>query len=269
MTALFARTMPARTFKVLAAGIDSPPGKTVRNPAAVGSTAVTFRATAFAVTGTPQTPHTGKLRGVPAASTGPPKGPVAARVSAMRHGASVWKLVPGTTGGVAVGVGLGPAVGETVGVAVKRGVDVGVVVRSGGVSVGVGVGVRVAVGVDVGVAVRVEVGVAVEVRVGVGVGVTVGVGVGVKVGVPVGVRVGVRVIVTVGVGVKTNGPPVDPLTSYVAPPFGRASTTTKKRNVPAWVTFIRKSTSIDWPGWSCAAFETGAERMVLKPPPSA
>ncbi len=116
-------------------------------------------ATAFAESGIPQRPATGKLRTVLAESAGPPDGPSGLRVSATRQGATVKKPAPA---GPLVGVGV--LVGVLVGVAV--GVLVGVLV---------GVPVSVAVGVFVGVGVAVLVGVFVGVFVGVSVGVFVGV----------------------------------------------------------------------------------------------
>ena len=138
--------------------------------------------TAFAVGGTPQIPATGNVRVDAATSAGPPRGPTALRVSAIRHGVRVLKSNAPKDGG---------GVGVVVGVRVRVGV---------GVTVGVAVGVRVVVGVEVGVRVGVEVGVAVPV--GVQVAVAVGVGVRVEVGVRVGV--GVLVGVLVGVGVSED-----------------------------------------------------------------
>jgi hypothetical protein len=183
----------------------------------------------------------------------------------------VWKS--DATGGRGVDVTVGVTVG--VGVADGVGLSEGVVVGDVGVSVGVGVGVGLRVGVAVRVGVRVvvgvgvRVGVGVDVEVGVAVCVAVRVGVVVAVGVRVGVRVGVNVDVMSGVGVKTTPPFVDPLTSYTPPPVGRASTTTNKRNVPACETFIRKLTSIVASVGKGAICVTGAERLLLKPPPLA
>ena len=113
----------------------------------------------------------------------------------------IWVVFGGTpaalatvsTGGVAVGVKLGVNVGVKVRVSVGVGVGVklGVKVK---VSVGVGVGVKVSV--DVNVFVGVKLGVKVEVKVGVSVGVGVGVKVGVKVEVKVGVAVGFAIVTT-------------------------------------------------------------------------
>src|SRR5438552_7091682 len=63
-------------------------------PLSPGATAVTLTTAALAVAGTPQelTLMIGKLRAVLAASTGPPEGPLALRVSTTRHGVRGKKL---------------------------------------------------------------------------------------------------------------------------------------------------------------------------------
>src|SRR2546427_7042770 len=63
-------------------------------PLSPGATAVTLTTAALAVEGTPQelTLMIGKLRAVLAASTGPPEGPLALRVSTTRHGVRGKKL---------------------------------------------------------------------------------------------------------------------------------------------------------------------------------
>src|SRR6266545_565124 len=150
--ALFARTIPVRKLIVLAGGSAVPAGKAVRKPSPVGLTMVRLAAMTFAVDGTPHTPATGNSRTVPAASAGPPRGPFALRVSAMRHGVNVWKSSPTCEGGVGVTVGVGVAVGGVgVGVGVGDGVGVGPEAVGVGVAVRVGVGVRVGVAVGVGV----------------------------------------------------------------------------------------------------------------------
>src|SRR4029077_15016673 len=63
-------------------------------PLSPGATAVTLKTAALAVVGTPQelTLMIGKLLAVLAASTGPPEGPLALRVSTTRHGVRGKKL---------------------------------------------------------------------------------------------------------------------------------------------------------------------------------
>src|SRR5439155_13552472 len=95
MTALLARTTPARKLMALANGMGSPAGKTRRSPAVAGPTTARLIATAEAVDGIPQRPETGKTRAAPAASAGPPEVPAGPRVSATRQGVTVKKLVGG------------------------------------------------------------------------------------------------------------------------------------------------------------------------------
>jgi len=117
------------------------------------------------------------------------------------------------SGGLYVGVAVGVAVRVTVNVGLLVTVRVKVCVAVG-VQVGVGLDVNVAVSVAVGVSVGVQVGVAVGVQVGVPVGVQVGVPVGVQVGVAVGVQVGVADCVLVGVKVEVNATPKPRLTRF-------------------------------------------------------
>src|SRR6266508_2059987 len=118
-----------------------------------------FTETAVAVAGTLQVLTITNVRLVPPESGGPPSGPTGLRVSMMRQGKTVKKLVaPGRF--VGVGVGVPVNVGVTVGVFVEVLVGLGVVV---GVGVAVGVFVSVLVGVVRGVFVGVRVGVFVAV----------------------------------------------------------------------------------------------------------
>src|SRR5258707_15648145 len=73
-------------------GAGLPAGYSRRSPKSVSPTTVTMRAIAVAVDGIPQTPVTGKLRIVLAASAGPPEGPTGLRVSATRQGVTVKKF---------------------------------------------------------------------------------------------------------------------------------------------------------------------------------
>src|SRR5260221_13575225 len=84
MTALLARTIPARKLMALASGTASPAGETRRSPAVAGPTTARVIATAEAVDGIPQRPATGKTRAPPAARAGPPDGPAGPRAPATR-----------------------------------------------------------------------------------------------------------------------------------------------------------------------------------------
>src|SRR5579864_110174 len=98
--ALLARTCPGRKLMVLVLGSGVAPAYRRRSPGAVGPTTVTLTDRARAVAGMPQLLlNVGKTRPLLAASTGPPSGLVALRVSAMRHGARVKKR--SGTGGAA------------------------------------------------------------------------------------------------------------------------------------------------------------------------
>src|SRR5215831_151501 len=89
MTALFARVWPARKLMFEAPGRVDPEGKSVRNPAVVAPVTVMLAEIAFAVTGMLQWPAMTNVLAAPAASAGPPSGPVALRVSSTRQGATV------------------------------------------------------------------------------------------------------------------------------------------------------------------------------------
>ena len=67
-TTMFGTTWPGTKFRFELAGSGEPVGNTVRNPPAVGATAVTLRATATAVAGIADRPVIGTLRTSPAPS---------------------------------------------------------------------------------------------------------------------------------------------------------------------------------------------------------
>src|SRR5271156_3023551 len=89
--AAFALVRPSGEFKVDTAGCPSPSGQIVRCPSGPGGTTVTFSEYATAVLGIPEHGPEGmaKLRVWLAASSGPPKGPSALRVSTTRQGVTV------------------------------------------------------------------------------------------------------------------------------------------------------------------------------------
>src|SRR5438132_11363199 len=64
-------------------------------PLLLGFTAVTFTTTDFAVEGMPHRFERMKVRAAPATSAGPPRGPLASRVSTARQGTTEWKLETG------------------------------------------------------------------------------------------------------------------------------------------------------------------------------
>src|SRR5262249_41148773 len=82
---LLARVRLATKLTVLTIGTLVPTGNTRRSPLSVGLTAVTFRATARASDGMPQSPLTGNMR-VVLARSGAAGG---TRVSASRQGGTV------------------------------------------------------------------------------------------------------------------------------------------------------------------------------------
>src|ERR1700674_2598991 len=89
-TTAFDRTVPVGSFSEATSGCDCPAGHAVMNPN-VGplGTAAKFKEYACALTGSPH--ELAKIRNdrvLCAARLGPPKGPVALRVSATRHGVS-------------------------------------------------------------------------------------------------------------------------------------------------------------------------------------
>src|SRR5450432_331199 len=86
--AAFAVTAPGAAFSVETTGSGNPAGQVVRKPTPLGGTTVMFREYAWAVAGMPpQGPDcTGKFRVTVPTSAGPPKVPVARRVSATRQG---------------------------------------------------------------------------------------------------------------------------------------------------------------------------------------
>jgi hypothetical protein len=87
--AAFAVTVPVTAFNVETVGCACPAGHAVRKPRMPGGIAVKFREYACAVDGIPQLlERTGKVRAVLATRDGPPNGPVAFLVSAIRHGVS-------------------------------------------------------------------------------------------------------------------------------------------------------------------------------------
>src|SRR6266566_7207484 len=67
-----------------------PPGKVRRSPRAVGSVMVKLNETACASAGMPHWPPMTNVRSALAARAGAPYGPAAPRVSATRHGVTVW-----------------------------------------------------------------------------------------------------------------------------------------------------------------------------------
>src|ERR1019366_2114726 len=85
-----ATTVPVGMFNVETNGFGSPVGHVLRNPTGPLGTNVKFSEYACAPTGIPQATanRTGKVRLPAPISEGPPSGPVALRVSAMRHGVS-------------------------------------------------------------------------------------------------------------------------------------------------------------------------------------
>src|SRR4051812_33814115 len=86
MMALFARTVRAwKLTSVVPSGMASQ-GNVARKPAVVGLTDVMLTAMALAVLGMPQLPTAVKVRCAMAPSAGPPKGPLALRVSSRRQG---------------------------------------------------------------------------------------------------------------------------------------------------------------------------------------
>ena len=88
--AAFAVTVPVTAFNVETARLHCPAGHAVRKPRMPGGIAVKFNEYACAVAGIPQVlERTGKVRAVLATSEGPPNGPTAFLVSAIRHGVSV------------------------------------------------------------------------------------------------------------------------------------------------------------------------------------
>src|SRR5579864_3563991 len=89
-TTAFARTVPVGSFSEATVGWDCPSGHAVRYPK-VGplGTAAKFKEYACAVAGSPQElARIGNERMLFSARLGPPNGPAALRVSAMRHGVS-------------------------------------------------------------------------------------------------------------------------------------------------------------------------------------
>src|SRR5580698_4786976 len=84
--AALATSSPVGEFSVETRGRVPPVGHVVRYCKSPWGTAVTFSEYACAVEGMPQLLDcTGKARLVPALNVGPPRGPVALRVSATRH----------------------------------------------------------------------------------------------------------------------------------------------------------------------------------------
>src|ERR1019366_10472374 len=85
--AAFAVTIPGGAFSVETSGWDDPAGHVVRKPRTPGGTTVMLKEYAWAVAGIPQgLAGTGMSRATAGASDGPPNGPAALRVSAMRQG---------------------------------------------------------------------------------------------------------------------------------------------------------------------------------------
>jgi hypothetical protein len=98
--AAFDFTLPSMEFNVATSGCVWPVGHSVRNPKGPEGTTATFSEYATAVDGMPQALlGIAKSRAVCLGSPGPPKGPVALRVSATRHGVIGTKREPdgGTT----------------------------------------------------------------------------------------------------------------------------------------------------------------------------
>src|SRR5579864_8697041 len=85
--AAFDLILPSIEFSVATSGCGCPVGHSVRNPSEPEGTTATFSEYATAVEGMPQALlEMAKSREVCRGRPGPPKGPVALRVSAMRHG---------------------------------------------------------------------------------------------------------------------------------------------------------------------------------------
>src|SRR5476651_1399242 len=85
--AALAVTTPGGALSVETSGCGEPAGHVVRKPRTPEGTAVMFTEYAWAVAGIPQgLESTGKFRATPGPRVGPPKGPVALRVSATRQG---------------------------------------------------------------------------------------------------------------------------------------------------------------------------------------
>src|SRR5580704_2743010 len=85
--AALALILPSEEFRVETEGCDCPAAHTERNPSGPKGTTVRFREYAAAFAGIPQgLEGIVKLRLLLAGIDGPPKGPLALRVSAIRHG---------------------------------------------------------------------------------------------------------------------------------------------------------------------------------------
>jgi hypothetical protein len=88
-TALFARVCPAEKFRLLVPGLRPLPGYIVKNPEPPETT-VAFTEIATADTGMPHADAVTVMSRVAfGCKAGPPKGPFALRVSAIRQGVSV------------------------------------------------------------------------------------------------------------------------------------------------------------------------------------
>ncbi len=87
--AALAVTTPVEELSVETTGCACPVGHTVRNPRPPCGTAVMLSEYAWAVDGMPhELDCRGNARPTPPVREGPPSGPAALRVSAMRHGVS-------------------------------------------------------------------------------------------------------------------------------------------------------------------------------------
>src|SRR5260370_36177657 len=84
---------------VEARGKAVPPRCKVNDPGAVGPVTVTLTVTARALDGIPHRPVSVNTRSAPGARAGPPKEPVAPRVSTIRQGVSVKKETAAVGGG--------------------------------------------------------------------------------------------------------------------------------------------------------------------------